>query len=238
MAPWLLAGVALTLVMRPLATARRPTMDGRSGLLVMMSDAVPSTADGLFEKQLAGLRSWRGEIGHADVPLGSALGRWVYAQRRMRADGRMPEERVAALEALGFRWRLDPDDMPWEEMVERFTAFYAANGHGRVPKKYVPDPLLGAWVALSRRRNALLSDASREQLTAAGFDWAPPPSARCGSQFMLGFRAWVEAKRTGDETDAKWEAAQRAARRKGMLSDVRVEYLDGAGFEWEGEEAE
>jgi hypothetical protein len=44
----------------------------------------------------------------------------------------------------------------------------------------------------------------------------------------------VEAAESGGPRDSRWEEAQRAARRKGKLSDVRIEYLDGAGFDWRG----
>lgn len=191
----------------------------------------------VFDAQIRALRAWRQRVGHADVPLGSALGRWVYSQRRLREQAKLAPERVEALDALGLRWKIDPDDVPWEEMVDRFRAFYAEYGHGRVPKKYEVDPLLGAWVAVNRRRNKTLAEAKRQELTACGFDWSPP-AARCGSQFMVGFREWVTARESGSAPDERWEETQRAARRKGKLSEVRIEYLDGAGFDWRGADSQ
>ena len=42
----------------------------------------------------------------------------------------------------------------------------------------------------------------------------------------------LDAARLGDEELARWSGAQRASRAKGKLSDERVAYLDGIGFDW------
>jgi hypothetical protein len=123
MAAWLgLLGLTLSPQLRArlvtLTDAKRPTMcgvapPGARDAPLIDAESAP------FEAQLAALRAWREEIGHADVPLGSPLGRWVYTQRRLRQEGRMPADRAAALEAEGLRWTLDPDDVPWDEMMDR-----------------------------------------------------------------------------------------------------------------------
>jgi len=97
-----LLGVALSpqlrsqLVVR--TDARRPMMSGAAppgsdGAPLTVSSLTDSAETAPFEAQLAALLAWRDEIGHADVPLGSSLGRWVYTQRRtwFARESRIPQ---------------------------------------------------------------------------------------------------------------------------------------------------
>lgn len=149
-----------------------------------------------------------------------------------------------ALVALGFRWKLDPEELGVSEMLDRLGEYKAEFGDTFVPKKYEADPLLGAWVAAMRRKAdpllnggvPVLDPEIRVRLDEAGFSWEP--KKRCGSSFMKGFRIWSEAKIHGLPTpDERWCEAQRKARRQGKLSEQRVSYLDKFAFNWElGEE--
>ena len=194
--------------------------------------AADESSQSVFDARLEELEAFRAEVGHADVPLKSALGRWVYTQRRRKEANTIQAAEADALDALGFRWRLDPNDVPWTEHFDRLLEYRRLHGVCNVPKKYVADPLLGAWVAQCRRVNAKLPADVRSALDDAGFDWAPPSSARCGSKFMQGFRAYRDAVASGAPVDEKWCSAQRAARDKGQLTELRIEYLDGVEFDW------
>jgi len=219
------------------------------------STAALSTALGLkpaFAKRLAELAAFKERIGHADVPLGSSsgsklvpngLGRWVYTQRKRKADGNLQAAEEAALTALGFRWKLDPEELDFDDMVDRLVAYRQQNGDTLVPKKCEADPLLGAWVAAMRRKadpllnggDVVLDTKQRERLEEVGFSWQP--AKRCGSSFMTGFRAWADAKQADlPVPDEKWCELQREARRQGKLSEQRISYLDKFGFDWESGE--
>lgn len=207
---------------------------------------------GIFSRRLAELADFKDRVGHADVPLGSSsgstmvptgLGKWVYAQRKRKVDGTLKPVEEAALTALGLRWKLDPEELDVNEMMDRLVAYKAQFGDTLVPKKYETDPLLGAWVAAMRRKNdpllnggeSALDPELREQLDKAGFSWEP--AKRCGSSFMTGFRIWSEAKGSGMPVpDEKWCELQREARRQGKLSEQRISYLDKFGFNWESGE--
>mmetsp|Transcript_89607 Transcript_89607/g.159080 ORF Transcript_89607/g.159080 Transcript_89607/m.159080 type:complete len:262 (+) Transcript_89607:62-847(+) len=214
-----------------------------------------ATALGLkpaFAKRLAELAAFKDRLGHVDVPLGSAtgsklvpngLGRWVYTQRKRKIDGKMQAAEEAALTALGFRWKLDPEELDFEEMVERLVAYRQKHGDTLVPKKCEADPLLGAWVAAMRRKadpllnggETALDAGQRERLETVGFSWEP--ARRCGSNFMTGFRAWADAKQAGMPVpDEAWCELQREARRQGKLSEQRIAYLDKFEFEWKSGE--
>jgi len=202
----------------------------------------------VFSKRLLELAAFKDRVGHADVPLGSAtgsklipngLGKWVYAQRKRKFDGKITPEEEAALTALGFRWKLDPEELDTEEMIESLLAYKASKGDMLVPKKYEADPLLGAWVAMTRRKadpllnggESVLPAELRKRLDDLGFSWEP--ARRCGSSFMTGFRIWSEAKMAGlPAPDEQWCELQRKARSQGKLSDQRISYLDKFGFDW------
>lgn len=203
----------------------------------------------MFARRLLELAAFKDRFGHADVPLGSAtqskeipagLGKWVYAQRRRKADGQLKPEEEAALTSLAFRWKLEPEELDVEEMVDRLLNYKASNGDMLVPKKYEADPLLGAWVAMVRRQaDPLLNGGEptlpadwRKRLDDIGFSWEP--ARRCGSGFMTGFRIWSEAKMAGRPTpDENWCEQQRQARSQGKLSEQRISYLNKFGFDWE-----
>jgi len=59
----------------------------------------------------AQLQEYCNEHGHCNVPLGHpkypGLGTWVQEQRRLRQGGQLTEERVSALEKVGFDWGRD-----------------------------------------------------------------------------------------------------------------------------------
>mmetsp|Transcript_58746 Transcript_58746/g.117996 ORF Transcript_58746/g.117996 Transcript_58746/m.117996 type:complete len:225 (-) Transcript_58746:146-820(-) len=186
----------------------------------------PDELAGLLEQ----LITFQSEYGHANVPLGSPLGRWVNLQRRLKVQGKLGEEEVVRLEELGLSWRLDPDELPWETMLAKLQSYCLEFGDALVPKKYARDPLLGAWVAACRRRKLTLSTEQRLDLDEADFEWTA--STSCGSAFMQGMRAHVEALEADQAPDVAWADAQRKAREKGVLSEMRIAYLDGAGFEW------
>jgi hypothetical protein len=211
-------------------------------------DAAAAKLKPAFARRLAELRKFKERVGHSDVPLGSAsgsklvptgLGKWVYAQRKRKVQGKLDQAEEAALVALGISWSLDTTELEWDEMIRRLVEYKEANGNCFVPKKYEADPLLGAWVA-SCRRDAdpllnggvpILADHLRDELTEVGFAWEP--EKRCGSAFMTGFRKWSEAKVAGKPVpDEEWCKTMRETRRQGKLSDQRVSYLDKFNFDW------
>lgn len=185
-----------------------------------------------FEVRVAELAAFRALHGHADPPLNCGpLSRWVKTQRRLYDAGKLSAAEIAALSACGLEWQTGPEDLDFAAMVERLCEYRSANGDSLVPKKYVPDPPLGRWVAWCRRRRLLLTEEERRSLDEAGFSWEP--KRKCGSQFAVGLRAYMAAVEAGAEPDAQWSRAQREARSKGALSATRIEMLDGAGFAWE-----
>jgi superfamily II DNA or RNA helicase len=113
--------------------------------------------------------------GDARVPYewvedGKALGSWVSGLRAKR--DRLPKDRIAALDRLGFVW--DPADADFERNFRMLQAFAAREGHVKVPQKWVENGVrLGGWIATLRQGEIRLTTEQLGRLNAIGFIWKP-----------------------------------------------------------------
>ena len=105
-----------------------------------------------FARGLAELGAFVTAHRHAQVstahrtPDGFALGAWANSRRQDRRAGRLTEERIAALDALGFVWDMLAED--FARGLAALRAFVAEHGDARVPPRHhTADGLgLGTWV--------------------------------------------------------------------------------------------
>lgn len=136
-----------------------------------------------WEKMFGALRQFHAEHGHCRVPAGwsdnPVLANWVGVQRARKMDGKLSPERIAALDGLGFAWRLgefnstrSPQEA-WNTMLKRLAAFHAEHGHAIVPQVYPPDKKLGWWVTTQRRkyRRKKLAEWQIARLNELNFEW-------------------------------------------------------------------
>ena len=101
-------------------------------------------------------------MGNLDVPSryvtadGFQLGQWLYSQRRQYREGRMTEERVRRLEALGIHWTSAFFRTRWEEMFAVAAAYFREHGDLWMPPGYVTPEgkKLGVWVARQRSKRS------------------------------------------------------------------------------------
>lgn len=152
----------------------------------------------MFEK----LKAYKEEYGHCRVPSrykpdyeSVRLGNWVGNQRRAYNENKLSEEYTAALEMLGFEWKIrkgrpkqksaqeannvadgsdNSDDRQWSSVFQRLKAFVRSHGHCNVPYQFEPDQQLGNWVCHQRRAywDGKLDSERKAALDALGFDWA------------------------------------------------------------------
>jgi len=160
-----------------------------------------------------------------------------------------PEE-VSWLESIAFRFHtLEQvyETADFNELYQRLVQYQADNdGDVSPPKKYKPDPELGAWVTGIRRKGPENVDPQHKVLLdATGFQWVSPRA--CGSQFMNQYRdilarleqekqqqqaAGASSSATAtstvwqDVTVQKWIRSQQEAARRGTLSETRRHYLE------------
>lgn len=130
-----------------------------------------STSNDLWEQNYAAATQYYLEHGDLEVPIkyetssGFGLGVWLGAQRAAHKAGKLPQEQVERLDALGMDWT-NRNDRKWMSLYDVAAAYYHEHGNLNVPSEYVtPDGvLLGKWVA--RQRYAYLNpDRSSARVT-------------------------------------------------------------------------
>lgn len=212
-----------------------------------------------WEKMFAELQRYHAAHGGCQVPAGwidnPALANWVGVQRARKIAGKLSAERLAALDALGFTWRLgeftgvrSPQES-WNAKLTRLTKFHAEQGHSTVPQIYPPDKKLGLWVTTQRRnrRKGKLTAAQISTLERLDFNWSPAVGASFDDRWETMLKALKEFReREGhcrvpvhwkkNPQLASWVAVQRRHKKQGKLAAKRVAALDEIGFTWRVEQ--
>jgi len=196
-----------------------------------------------WEALFQALVAFKENQGHCGVPdrwsENPELGRWVSNQRKTFRKGKLSEERVVRLEALGFEW--DPVRADWEAMFQALVAFKENQGHCRVPRKWSENPELGTWVSNQRQvfRKGELSEERVARLEALGFEWDPfTADWEALVQALVAFKenqghCGVPDKWSENPELGRWVSRQRKTFKKGKLSEERVVRLEALGFEWD-----
>ncbi|GFH56128.1 hypothetical protein CTEN210_12604 [Chaetoceros tenuissimus] len=198
------------------------------------------------------------EYGNPNIPLGTVEGKKCKTLRRLAFQKKLSQEEMTLLEEMGFRFNSLEDvyqEADFDECLERLIEYEQQHQDNyQIPKKYKPDPELGAWVTMIRRIGRDNMDQERrEKLDAIGFAWVS--TRKCGSAFMKNFRplkerleacskinkegVWEVVDEDGvhsilqEEDVARWIRAQKDAADKGNLSEARCDYLSSLpGFDW------
>jgi superfamily II DNA or RNA helicase len=188
------------------------------------------------------LVAFKRKEGHCDVPSifpdDRALGHWLVHQRVMRSKNKLAAERIQLLEAIGITW--NTVESQWEEKFERLVAFRTREGHANVPRHYSDDVELANWVGNQRafKRRGQLTPERVARLEASEFCW-DPKDASWGERFCE-LAAFAKSEGHCDvpvnfhnRLLATWVVGQRAAFRRGSLSQERVAKLTSLGFKWD-----
>jgi hypothetical protein len=147
-----------------------------------------------FEKYKE-LDEFRKEFGHCLVvpnngPKNVKLAQWVKRQRhqyKCRSEGKhshLTDDRMEALENLGFIWSVQEDT--WEERFNELGLYKEQCGHCNVPQNCSKHPQLAVWVKYQRRHLKLFIGGKRSsmtqnrfvKLTKLEFQWNPRPGKR------------------------------------------------------------
>jgi hypothetical protein len=198
------------------------------------------------------------EYGNPNIPLGTTDGKRCKTLRRLAFQKKLSEEEMNLLTELEFRFNSLEDvyeEADFDHCLQRLIEYEKENKFNyQIPKKYKPDPELGAWVTMIRRIGSDNIDPTRrKKLDEIEFAWVS--TRKCGSIFMKNFRPLKEKLESccrlnedgvwevvdQDVVDEvlrgegvmKWVRAQRDAAEKGKLSEHRCEYLDQLpGLNW------
>lgn len=195
------------------------------------------------------LREFQRKNNHCRVPAewyeNPQLAHWEAVQRAARRAGRLSDDRIGALDALGFVWVIASNGSDasraarsdWQEMFEKVKAFREAHGHFVFPQK-TP---LADWAIAQRilRRRKRLAPEREQALNNIGFDWDPITN-RWERMFkeLLEFRARyghvdVAQKSREHPKLAAWVAKQRFDKKHNRpILRTRAPRLDEIGFTW------
>lgn len=199
----------------------------------------------VWEENFRALEQYKKVHGDCNVPAkwpeNRALGTWIRVQRRTKFSGKISEERVKRLTALGFDW--DYFNSVWEENFRILEQYKAKYGNCSVPgpKKWTENPAFASWVGTQRsaRVKGKLTKEREARLTALGFDWNTIISA-----WEYNFHTLEEYKKKYGDCNVPWDwtenpslgvwiVTQRRARVTGKLSKENVDRLSELGFVWE-----
>jgi hypothetical protein len=209
----------------------------------------PFVVTPLLEQVYPALILHKNKYGNPNIPLGSADGKRCKTLRRLHFQNKITEEETAHLTDLGFRFHSFEDvyyECDFDEMLRKLLDYQHEFQTFQIPKKYEPDPELGAWVTMLRRlkQKDNLPEDQVSKLDAVNFEWIS--TRKCGSSFMTKYREVLNkltevADVGGDAAELlscdpelrKWIDAQRQAHENGKLSESRVQYMDDLpGVEW------
>ena len=217
-------------------------------------DMVWNPRGGGWEQGLSASRAYRKAHGDLDVPRGFVtedgmqLGSWIRARRDERSSGKLPEARIAALDALGMVW--EAHDESWRRGLAAARAYRERHGDLRAPASQVDADgfAIGAWLDRQRqsRKGGRLSAERITSLDEIDMVWdvlgegweeglAAARTYRDQHECLL-----VPAKFV-TENGFKlggWLSARRAERKGGRLTADRVAALDSLGMVWDAREEE
>ena len=214
----------------------------------------PFVSSPVLEQVYPALITHKEKYGNPNIPLGSVDGKRCKTLRRLHFQNKLTKEEAAHLTDIGFRFHSFEDvyhECDFDEMLQKLLEYQQEFQTFQIPKKYEPDPELGAWVTMLRRlkQNDGLPEDQVSKLDAVSFEWIS--TRKCGSSFMKRYREVLDKLTEvfndgGDDAVAelllsdgeirKWINAQRQVHENGKLSESRVQYMgDLPGIDWKNE---
>lgn len=143
----------------------------------------------VWDQNYQKLVKYKNEFGDCDVPKSAkeleSLWIWVITQRQLYAKrynkkqkNSMTDERIEALEAIGFKWSI-PHDENWNLHFEDLKKYRAYHGDCLVPLKNFSNQKLSNWVDMQRTQYRLLNNCEPSslneervaELESIGFVW-------------------------------------------------------------------
>lgn len=123
-----------------------------------------------WERQFLAYQEYVLQNGHSSPRHSHPLGSWVNQQRNRKKAGRISQERIDRLNAVGFVW--NQREFEWSQKF-RYTQDFVEE-HGEIPPW--GDPVVGQWLSVNRSayRNGTLSQERIDLFEGfPGWDWNP-----------------------------------------------------------------
>ena len=203
-----------------------------------------------FWAGLGYLKAYKAEHGdcrvHASFKAedGFTLGKWCSHRRNDYKNGRLTQDRIDALNELGFVW--DSIEEDFQRGLHYLKAYKRKHGDTRVHQRFLTEDgfRLGAWVARRRGwyRHERLTQDRIDALDALGLVWDPlEEDFQIGLGYLKAYKAEhgdckvPSSFKTEDGFNlGNWCANRRGAYNKSELSQERIDALEALGFVWAG----
>jgi len=203
-----------------------------------------------FEKRIEELAAFKEKHGHVRVTVkqDKSLGKFCENMRTARrGTGKrrgITEDRIKALDQLGFDWGKNTKAKSFKERIEELKAFEEKHGHVRVTVKH--DKSLATFcnnMRSDRRGTGATMAITEDRIKALdelGFDWGvKQKSFEERIEDLKAFKAkhgHVRVTMNQDKSLANFCSTMRSARRgtaKGtVIAEDRIKALDELGFKW------
>lgn len=211
---------------------------------------------GTWDQRFRELCAFKERFGNTRVPVkwkdSPILGNWAAAQRYKYRQGRVSARHVELLNSIQFEWevpRAIPDAADWDEKLARFIKYREETGRTDFTRNDLEVRSIAGWVQAQRaaRRAGKLDPERERRLAEIGFPWdsTTPGSEAHWRRRAEELRVYAQTHGTAlvAATDKatrglkEWVALQRSLRRRGRLSEQRIQLLDSIGFIWEPKRA-
>ncbi|RKZ83353.1 MAG: hypothetical protein DRR19_19260 [Candidatus Parabeggiatoa sp. nov. 1] len=196
----------------------------------------------IWEEMFETLVKYKNKYGHCNVPQNYSdlpkLAIWVNRQRQAKKKGMLSQEQIDKLNKISFIW--NPLEQAWEDNFAALMEYKKIYGHCNVPSKWDKNQTLGMWVHHQRKNNrkGKLSQERIDRLNQIGFVWDLLAQA-----WEDNFAALMEYKKIYGHCNVPnrwdknpklgmWVQHQRQNKKKGKLSEERIQRLDAIGFIW------
>jgi hypothetical protein len=172
---------------------------------------------------------------------------WIRDMRRKYANGKLNDNQIERLNALGMVW-LNKFDVDWERCYEQAAAYHAAHGNLDVPVAYKSEGIaLGKWIRRHRidkmtgKSAVKLTEERKKKLDAIGMIW----SASVDDSWDVRYNLLLEYHETHGNIDipskyvtecniwlGKWLYEQKKMYKNGNLTEEQIGKLDALGVNW------
>ena len=163
---------------------------------------------------------------------------WVSEQRTVKKKGKLSEDKIKRLEAIGFSW--NPHKDLWKQMYEELVAFKGEFGDCNVPTEYDDNLPLGRWVRKQRQKyeKGKLNPDRVQELEVLGLTWNPDET-----YWNQMYQELVDYHRVHGDCNvpqkfpenpqlATWVSTRRNSYKTGQLDTDKIQKLDELGFSW------
>jgi superfamily II DNA or RNA helicase len=196
-----------------------------------------------WDERFGQLVAYKAKYGDCSVPAewaeNPALASWCNNQRYRYKDKKVPQDRIARLEKLGFIWEQLAEI--WEQNFAALVAYKTEHGNCNVPQNWAEPPRLGVWCNTQRHlyKSKRLPPDRIDRLEKLGFVWDLSTDAweKLFAELVAYKNAHgdcsVPLRYKENPQLGLWCGNQRAKHRRGDLSSNRTSRLEQLDFVWD-----